>query len=101
MHYYETYDYLKKKTEQIKLKQLVRDLTELKYLGMKLNKIHEELQSDKKFYKQKQFIYPIATSGIIIVIMLAVLTHFLCKKFIKIKRSSILSRPLFYIIGRK
>ncbi|KYM96677.1 hypothetical protein ALC62_12661 [Cyphomyrmex costatus] len=84
---------LDNKTDQIKLKQLVRDPNELKYLGMKLNKIYNDLQN-QEFYKQKEFIYPMATSGFIILTIVIIAMYFLIKKILR-KRQQGLLPPLY------
>jgi len=58
-------------TEKIKLKKISQNPNELKYLSMKLIKINKDLSNNHvTFFKQKQFIYPMTTSGIAIIVIL-------------------------------
>jgi len=68
-------------TKEIKLKKISQNPNELKYLSMKLNKINKYLSDNQiTLFKQKQFIYPMTTSAIAIIIIIT------CIIVVKIKR---------------
>lgn len=65
--------------------------TELIKLKNKLEELNNNLQdNEQNFFVQKQFVYPMATSGIITIIIIAIVTYIIIKnKKRKIKRPSV------------
>ncbi|KAM0726189.1 hypothetical protein ACS0PU_008270 [Formica fusca] len=65
--------------------------TELIKLKNKLEELNNNLQdNEQNFFAQKQFVYPMATSGIITIIIIAIVTYIIIKnKKRRMKRPSV------------
>jgi len=71
-------------TKEIKLKKISQNPNELEYLSTKLNKITKDLSDNQViFFNQKQFIYPMTISGIVIIAIIIIITYIIV---VKIKR---------------
>lgn len=72
---------LENKTDRLKK---IINLDELEYLKEKTKEIGENLENNQEpFFQQEQFIYPMATSSIIILITISIVIYFIIKKLKK------------------
>lgn len=74
-------------TEKVKLKKIISNPNEFGYLKMSINKIKKDLEDNQEsVFQQKQFIYPMTTSGAVVLIMIIVIIYVIIKK-LKNKRN--------------